>query len=270
MQARRLELGFQTKTGLAEAADLSGRIVGAIERAERDSYSPSTLWKLDRALQWERGSSQALLERNRTPEPTPTVSLLDRYGPIATLGFDLQMRASEELAEAFRSGRTDQLADSVLLVGVSTLLGGTVGDFDLLTEVEYAEVLNEVRTTYESAVKTRQSSKPEYASAPCPSGFTRLQIDWAKQQLLERGDDTTNAVHYLASILGEESNQLEGQTAPAPNPAHDLGPSGLPFEGRVSHIDIPDFTQLAARTVTRRPGWDASQVGTDAGEEPQD
>lgn len=31
---------------------------------------------------------------------------------------------------------------------------------------------------------------------------------------------------------------------------------------------LPDFSQLAARTVSRRPGWDASQA--DAGEEPQD
>ena len=34
--------------------------------------------------------------------------------------------------------------------------------------------------------------------------------------------------------------------------------------------ELPDFTQLAARTVTRRPGWDASQTGADTGEEPQD
>lgn len=33
---------------------------------------------------------------------------------------------------------------------------------------------------------------------------------------------------------------------------------------------LPDFSQLAARTVSLRPSWDASHAGDDAGEEPQE
>lgn len=48
-------------------------------------------------------------------------------------------------------------------------------------------------------------------------------------------------------------------------------PASRPFEpAGEAEEEIPDFAQLAARTVTRRPGWDASQAGADAGEEPQD
>ena len=48
-------------------------------------------------------------------------------------------------------------------------------------------------------------------------------------------------------------------------------PASRPFEpAGEAEEEIPDFAQLAARTVSRRPGWDASQAGTDAGEEPQD
>lgn len=34
--------------------------------------------------------------------------------------------------------------------------------------------------------------------------------------------------------------------------------------------ELLDFTRLAARTVSRRPAWDASRADEDAGEEPQD
>lgn len=33
---------------------------------------------------------------------------------------------------------------------------------------------------------------------------------------------------------------------------------------------LPDFSQMAARTVKRRPQWDEAQDGSDAGEESQD
>ncbi|MBV7363030.1 hypothetical protein KRX54_01075 [Actinomycetaceae bacterium TAE3-ERU4] len=53
---------MNTAVSLAEHAALTPRTVRIIENEEKDSFRADTLLRLDQALQWERGTSQNLLE----------------------------------------------------------------------------------------------------------------------------------------------------------------------------------------------------------------
>ncbi|WP_075890636.1 helix-turn-helix domain-containing protein [Actinomyces provencensis] len=67
VRARRLEVGIATGRALADASQISTRTLNDIENGRRPSYSRATLWALDRALGWTRGSAQAVLDGG---EPT--------------------------------------------------------------------------------------------------------------------------------------------------------------------------------------------------------
>lgn len=174
--ARRRDLGISTTRKLAELSGISARTLGDVENGRRASYSKATLWALDDALRWERGSSEDALGGG---EPTPL--------PVS------DQRTGVALADEAAAG---SLAE--LLIGESA---------DELAEDEISEIESVARA---AALKRKREI---LASRPA----TRA-----------------------------------------------LEPAGEAEE------ELPDFTQLAARTVTRRPGWDASQTGADTGEEPQD
>lgn len=68
-----------------------------------------------------------------------------------------------------------------------------------------------------------------------------------------------------SSVMREAERSLKGQADERSKPADNV----VDFP-RAREEDLPDFTQLAARKVTNRPEWDATQALNDIGEESQD
>lgn len=68
VRAARLRAGMKHGADLARAMGVSARIVGAVERAERGSYSDELLAKIDVALGWAPGSARRITEGG-TPTP---------------------------------------------------------------------------------------------------------------------------------------------------------------------------------------------------------
>ncbi|MDJ0010147.1 hypothetical protein [Gordonia alkanivorans] len=66
--SRRIELGMKTTKALADAADLSARMVGDIENHRRTNYSPGARAQIENALEWEPGSINQVLDG---ADPTP-------------------------------------------------------------------------------------------------------------------------------------------------------------------------------------------------------
>ena len=71
VKSRRLELHIPTARALAERVGVSPRLVGDIENGRRNSYSDSTLLKLDKALLWLPGTSSATLAGVEPPQQAP-------------------------------------------------------------------------------------------------------------------------------------------------------------------------------------------------------
>lgn len=131
VRTRRVEVGFDTAKGLAEAAGLSVRTLGEIENARRSSYRMATLWTLDSVLGWERGSSQAVLDGG---EPT-----------LLPLG-DHPVAASRS---SVRSGATPSSTnadiDTVVTLPASALEGLSEAELDEVESVGRAAALKRAR-----------------------------------------------------------------------------------------------------------------------------
>jgi transcriptional regulator with XRE-family HTH domain len=83
--ARRVRMGIKTREQFAERSGLSLRTLHDLERGNRSSYDPSTLARLERALDWTEGSAQRVLAGG-SPTPTdevPSVFAPEGMDPIA-------------------------------------------------------------------------------------------------------------------------------------------------------------------------------------------
>lgn len=67
--ARRVELGYGTRTAFIEASQIGARTVGDLETARRTSYTRSTMARLEQALQWPMGRAAAILRGDAVPIP---------------------------------------------------------------------------------------------------------------------------------------------------------------------------------------------------------
>jgi hypothetical protein len=97
--ARRVELGYPTRNAFIEASGLGARTVGDVETARRDSYARETLIRLERALRWQPGSAQAVLDGD-DPKPAadqPAGSELDPRS-LERYGDDLELMALVDAA----------------------------------------------------------------------------------------------------------------------------------------------------------------------------
>ncbi|WP_433731165.1 hypothetical protein ACQP2Y_21985 [Actinoplanes sp. CA-051413] len=66
--ARRDELGYRTRQQLADASNISTRILGDIETGRRDGrFDRTTIARLERTLKWATGSAQQIADGG---EPT--------------------------------------------------------------------------------------------------------------------------------------------------------------------------------------------------------
>jgi hypothetical protein len=74
---RRVELGYQTRGQFADDANLTIKTLGQIERGVRPSYNKSTYATIDRVLQWEPGTFEALLAGDASAPPP-----CDRSEPV--------------------------------------------------------------------------------------------------------------------------------------------------------------------------------------------
>lgn len=82
---RRTQLGFRSREVLAQKSGVSSRTIGDIENGRKPSYALSTLWSLDEALGWKRGTAYGLLNgdtnivltEERASEDAQPVRLID-------------------------------------------------------------------------------------------------------------------------------------------------------------------------------------------------
>lgn len=72
--SRRVELGMQTRKQLASVSNLTVKTLGEIERADRMSYDPATLARVEQVLQWPRGAIQAMVDGGDPPAPGSRVA----------------------------------------------------------------------------------------------------------------------------------------------------------------------------------------------------
>jgi transcriptional regulator with XRE-family HTH domain len=86
---RRVELGYRTRESFAAETGLSSRLLGDLERAQRDNFDRVTLARLEQALQWEPGTARAFLTKGTAsalPEdddPDPLEAKLERLPLLA-------------------------------------------------------------------------------------------------------------------------------------------------------------------------------------------
>lgn len=71
---RRVELGYRTRGQFAEAAGLTIKTLGEIERGERASYDRSTLAQVEKTLQWRPGVIRQAVESGLTSDGELLVS----------------------------------------------------------------------------------------------------------------------------------------------------------------------------------------------------
>jgi transcriptional regulator with XRE-family HTH domain len=75
---RRVRLGMPIQKQFVDHSQLSQRILSDLERGKRTSYEPSTLARLEQALNWAPGSVQAVLvggDPQPLPDPPPDDTL---------------------------------------------------------------------------------------------------------------------------------------------------------------------------------------------------
>lgn len=192
VRQRRQDVGLSTATALAARMKVSSRIIGEIENGRRDSYRNATLWSLDDALFWERGSAQDILNG----------------GEPRTLSIDTSA-ASAEAAPA----SSDESE------GFEASLGAALDD---LSPIEREEVLTTARLAALRAAREIRESRAE---------------SYRGERYVSRGSGSGRFV--VASPNGRV-------TVPRAKPVYEEPP-------------MPDFSQLAARTVTSHPEWDAAQ-----------
>lgn len=98
VRQRRQDVGLLTATALAARMKVSSRIIGEIENGRRDSYRNATLWSLDDALFWERGSAQAILNGGEPrPLPIDTSTASTEVAPVSSNegeGFEASLGAA--------------------------------------------------------------------------------------------------------------------------------------------------------------------------------
>lgn len=114
----RAKAHIHTAKELAEQMGISQRLVNEIENARRDSYSKTTLARLDVALEWPSGFAEHLLrtgehlERDEAPEPSRTTiapwravqSNGQQYLQV-TASYDPHLTSDEDLARIALNAR---------------------------------------------------------------------------------------------------------------------------------------------------------------------
>lgn len=136
----RISIGYNTRVAFAEALGMSSRIIAEIENARRDSYSDQTLWRIEDALGWKRGTAEELLHGERV---SPTLIFPEPACPT-TEG----MAEHQQLADKLRTAANDALlsplarlndAEKILLL--SRVFGVPYSQINLLTEYEAVTIL---------------------------------------------------------------------------------------------------------------------------------
>lgn len=131
VRARRSLLGYDTAKALADAIGVTPRLLGEIENGRRTSYRPSTLLKLDHALGWASGSSQAVLDGGE-----PTLEPLGSGQPAAS-------RSSTRLSASPSS--QDIESGSVVTLPASAVAGLNEAELDEVESVARAAGLQRAR-----------------------------------------------------------------------------------------------------------------------------
>ncbi|GAA2644502.1 hypothetical protein GCM10010399_93030 [Dactylosporangium fulvum] len=82
--SRRVELGMQTRKKLAEKTGLTVKTLGEIERADRTSYDPATLVRVEQALEWPAGTILSIVGDLPRPASVPRAEVPPPLTPLRT------------------------------------------------------------------------------------------------------------------------------------------------------------------------------------------
>lgn len=97
--ARRVELGHDARETFAEASGIGARTLGDLETGRKDRYYPSTVARLERALEWPPGAAQVILDGGDAPDPGVRVFYGDPSQPPLQVNFDATPDAHPAVAE---------------------------------------------------------------------------------------------------------------------------------------------------------------------------
>lgn len=94
---RRGHLGYTSRREFAEATGFPQKTLSDLETHKRENFDRSTLGRLDRALRWQPGSAQAVLDGG---DPKPAVDQASSLDPrsLERYGDDLELMALVDAA----------------------------------------------------------------------------------------------------------------------------------------------------------------------------
>jgi hypothetical protein len=89
VERRRGQLGYGSRHAFAEATQFAEKTLGDVENARRETYSPVTLARLERALRWPPGTVDAILAGDSPPASRPDLPPFDPAIPVPQLVAEL-------------------------------------------------------------------------------------------------------------------------------------------------------------------------------------
>ncbi|AZQ77637.1 XRE family transcriptional regulator [Flaviflexus ciconiae] len=202
---RRATLGIDTQRELAEKADLSPRMVGEIENARRDSYRDSTLFKIDRALNWKLGSSQGVL--NGLP-PYPLEDHVDTDEAVEE-GFD------DEDIEGVSAGTNDyDISVSEDRLTFTIYIDRRVGDRDDFTVTALLDVAEEAFEFVSDRIEQSRSQPSELAGMS-----DKERLEWAHKIIEKFAPLQRRDTEPTPTSAPTEQEKSAAASAATPDPA---------------------------------------------------
>lgn len=123
--ARRVELGFRTRESFAAETGLSSRLLGDLERSQRDNYDRTTIARLEHALQWPRGR---VLEILREPPDHDDGGPFSLHPDAVTARVTRLLAADTPLGKDIRWSLASAIAGMLDLVDRPTAAGRGLRD----------------------------------------------------------------------------------------------------------------------------------------------
>lgn len=100
---RRVERGFRTRGDLADAVQVSARLLGDIEKGRRGNFDPATIAALESALDWETGSVRRIVEGGEPQvRATPAPVVKDRQSDEIELIYQSRSMTARQKLDAIR------------------------------------------------------------------------------------------------------------------------------------------------------------------------
>lgn len=179
VRKRRIDLGYRKIKDFAKEVGVTPRLIGEIENARRDSYSPTTLQALDSELGWTQGTSARLLAGTTDLPELSSESIYNESDCGVTLGLSEYLKAVEEGISFLQKFKADFSVDAKLELSTRTrgILLAMLLDIDLttlnfITGKELSQIIDQVSSQSEALIVNNQIRHKPFWEDALPSGCT--------------------------------------------------------------------------------------------------